>query len=314
MKQVVFTDPPVALSPGMVQQVLQLPGFKIRCYQEFAADTEELYERGKDAEIIITDLTQYKDVLRRWPKLEVIITTSVGTDHIDTVYCGERGIRVINFPGYNARAVAEMAIALLIALLRRVPMSQGYVKGGGWSFEYFEGRELDGKIFGLLGAGNVGRELVVIAKGLGMHPLVYTKHPSPERAAGLGVAEFVSLDAILAQADFLAIALPANAETEHLIGAKELLRMKPTAILVDTGRGKVVNTLALAQALYEQRLAGAALDVIENEPFNLRNADLRVQEMVNSNNVILTPHIAFNTRESTNRIGQRLIEELKALV
>ncbi|MDB5179213.1 MAG: D-3-phosphoglycerate dehydrogenase [Patescibacteria group bacterium] len=314
MKTIVFTDPPLALADKTVKAVKALAGVTVRSYEGFAADEEELYNRGKDADIIIIDMTQYTTVLRRWPKLKAIVTTSVGTDHIDVAYCRERGIQVVNFPGYNARSVAEMSIAILISLLRKVPMAQMYVRGGGWNFEYFEGRELADKTFGIVGAGNVGREMAQIALGLGMRVLCTTKHPSEERARELGIERFVDFAVLLREVDFLAVAVPADASTMHLIGAKELATMKPAAILVNAGRGSVVDTLALADALYREKLAGAALDVIENEPFDIRTVDLRIQEMVNSNNVVVTPHIAFNTYESTERLGMRLIEAVESLV
>jgi phosphoglycerate dehydrogenase-like enzyme len=311
--KLVFTDPPIALSAQTVSEIRQLPGIETAVYDSFAVDEAELYERGKDAEIIVTDLTVYRVVLRRWPKLRVIITTSVGTDHIDVAYCLERGIRVVNFPGYNARAVAEMTIAILIGLLRKVPMAQRYARGGGWDFQYFEGEELAGKTFGMIGAGNVGRELIKIAQGLEMRIMVHTAHPSRERAVALGLEGFVDLQQVLRESDFLVLAVPANLQTEHLIGVKQLAQMKVTAFLVNMGRGKLIDTVALADALYRRKLAGAALDVIEGEPFNIRQADLRIQEMINSNNVVLTPHIAFNTKESTRRLGERVIQEIAAL-
>lgn len=311
--KLVFTDPPLVLPSETLDRIRKLPGLEVVVYEEFAADEAELLERGKDADVVVTDLTQYKSVLRGWPKLKAIVTTSVGTDHIDTAYCAERGIKVVNFPGFNARAVSEMAFAILIGLIRKVPMAQIYARGGGWDYRYFEGQELAGKTLGIVGAGNVGRELIGIARGLGMQVLVHTKRPSDARAGQLGLAGFSDFDTVLRQSDVLVVAVPANSETHHMIGAAQLAKMKPTAILVNVGRGSLVDTLALAQALYEQRLAGAAIDVIEGEPFNIQLADPRIQEMVNANNVVVTPHIGFNTLQSTQRLGERVVKELEAL-
>ncbi len=310
----VFTDPPVVLTPEIVERICRLPGLEVEQYSEFAADEAELSERGKDADIIVTDLSQYKTVLRKWPKLRAIITTSVGTDHIDTEYCAQRGIKVVNFPGYNARGVAEMAFAILISLLRKVPMANNYARGGGWDFQYFEGDELAGKTIGIIGAGNIGRELINIGHGFEMNVVAYTKNPSVERAKQLGLQKFWGFNEVLAKADFLVVAVPASNDTEHMIGSSALSRMKPDAILVNVGRGVVVDTLAVAEALYEKKLAGAALDVIEGEPFNISKADPRIQEMVNSNNVVITPHIGGITKESADRLGERLMIELEALL
>ena len=207
-----------------------------------------------------------------------------------------------------------MAVAILIGLLRKVPMAQSYARGGGWDYQFFEGEELAGKTLGVIGAGNIGRELVSIARGLGMDVAVHTKTPSAERAKQLGLKGFSGLDEVLRTSDVVVVAVPANSDTRHLIDAPELARMKPSGILVNVGRGSVVDTLALAKALYEEKLAGAAVDVIEGEPFNMRQADPRIQEMVNSNNVVVTPHIGFNTVQSTQRLGERVLGELEGLL
>jgi len=310
-KKIIFTDKPVVLEK-YVSRIKQMRNADITVYQDYAKDSVELIERGKGAQIVITDaiLPYSKEVLSSWPTLEIIITTSVGTDHIDLVYCKKMGIKVINFPGFNARSVAEMAFANLITLLRRIPLAQQHVKSGGWKYEPFEGEELAGKNFGIIGAGNIGQELIKIGQGMGMDIFCNTNHPSPSRAKKLKIGKFYSFDEVLQKADFIALAVPATAETENLIDAKALKKMKNSAYLINVSRYKVVDALALAKALYRKEIAGAALDVIGPEPYNLKDDNLLIQEMVNLPNVILTPHIAWNTKEASERLGERLVEKM----
>lgn len=311
---IVVIDPPLVLTQQALATIKKLPA-QVKIYDTYAADQDELYERGESADILLVDITtEYKQVLRRWPRLKAIVTTSVGLDHIDLAYCAQKNIHVVNFPGFNARAVAEMTLANLITLLRRIPAAQRHVIHGGWEFQYFEGEELSGKTMGIVGAGNIGRELINIARGLGMQPLVHTQHPSAARAKELGLEKFYSLHEVLKQSDFVVLAIPATAQTQGMIGTAQLRAMKHTAILVNCARWQIVDPLALAEAIYERRIAGAALDIVAREPFDSRTADPRLQEMINSNNVILTPHIAFNTKESTQRLSNRVLRTLTELV
>lgn len=314
-KNIVFTDPTILL-PKFINEIKAIPDVSVRMYDSFPVGDEELYVRGKDAEIIVIDvLTEYKEsVLRRWPKLEAILTTSVGVNHIDVAYCEKNGIKVINFPGFNARAVAEMALANLISLLRGVPMASRNTMHGGWDYQFFEGEELAGKTMGIIGSGNVGSEMIKIGKGMSMHVMVNTKHPSKEKALNLGIDEFYTLEDVLKKSDFVILTIPANDETKNMISARALSKMKRTAYLINVARAQVVDPLALAEAIYTGEIAGAALDLIDKEPFNLNHADMRIQEMVNSYKVILTPHIAYNTRESAIRLGERIVKEMRNLV
>jgi phosphoglycerate dehydrogenase-like enzyme len=310
-KKIVFTEK--CIIPQLISQVRTLPNTEVAAYDDYPTDTDQLYLRGKDAKIIVVDIvTQYQqDILSRWDKLETIVTTSVGINHIDTHYCQNHGIQVINFPGFNSRAVAEMAFANLISLLRKVPQADAHTRAGGWDYSIFQGEELKGKILGVIGAGNIGTQLIQIGQGLGMQILCNTKHPNPTRAAKLNIDEFVDFDRLISKADFIILAIPATKETEKIINKTVLKKMKPSAYLINPARPQLIDTLALARAIYTKEIAGAALDVIGQEPFDLRKSDLRIQEMVNSHNVILTPHIAWNTKEALKRLRNRAFEAIK---
>jgi glycerate dehydrogenase len=169
-------------------------------------------------------------------------------------------------------------------------------------------------VLGVIGAGSIGTEIIEIGRGLGMSIICNTKNPSAKRAKKLGIEKFSELEEVLRKADFVVLAIPANKETEHIINKKSLKMMKETAYLVNPARAQLVDTLALAEAIYNQDIAGAALDMIETEPFDIREADLRIQEMVNSFNVIVTPHIAWNTKEAAKRLEDRVVEAVKRIV
>lgn len=306
---------PLYLPARYVQEVAALDSAQINVtlHQDFPTDMNHRYARGKDAEIILSDpFGSYPaELLEKWPRLKALFTTSVGTDHIDLAYCRQKNITVVNFPGYNARAVAELAFADLISLLRKVPSAHQHVKSGGWKFGLFQGSELHGKVLGVIGAGSVGREMINIGQGLNMEIICHTKHPSEERAAALKLETFYSLREVLKAADFVMLATPLNESTKYLINEQRLTMMKKGAYLINVARWQVVDPEALARALYEEHLAGAALDFVGPEPFNVRHASIEVQEMVNSANVIVTPHLGGITLESDNRLGERLVSELK---
>ncbi len=258
---------------------------------------EVLLERVKGAEAILSLLTDKIDgevMDAAGPQLKLISNYAVGYDNIDVPAATQRKIYVSNTPGVLTEAVAEHTFALLLAIARRIPESDQFTRQGkyrGWEPELLLGTELQGKVLGVVGLGRIGSRVAEIAsKGMGMQVLYYDIQPSTEFEQEFG-AEFRGLDALLKEADFVSIHVPLLPETRHLINADRLKLMKPTAYLVNTSRGPIVDEAALVGALKAGTIKGAALDVYENEP----NLAPGLAELPN---VVLTPHTASATIEA----------------
>jgi D-3-phosphoglycerate dehydrogenase / 2-oxoglutarate reductase len=261
-------------------------------------DEEEMVElvRGCEGLVVGVDPVTAR-VLEAGP-LRVVVKYGSGMDNIDVATAERLGVRVSSTPGANARSVAELAVALLLALARNVATHDRGVRQGSW--RRTTGVELAGKRLGIVGYGAIGREVAGIARrGLGME--VVAHDPLVAEAA----VPLLPLDEVLATSDAVSLHLPLTEETRGLIGAGELAAMKPTAFLVNTARGGLVDEAALSDALQSGRLAGAALDGFEEEP--LRASPLRALD-----NVVLSPHAGAATREAVLRTASRAVDELLA--
>jgi glyoxylate reductase len=225
-------------------------------------------------------------------RLKVIANVAVGYNNIDVAYARSRGIVVTNTPDVLTESVADFTWAMILAITRRLAEGDRLVRGGdwkGWAFDFMLGSELTGKQLGLIGLGRIGRAVARKAAAFGMR-VVYTSR----RDADLPGAEPLSLDRLLNTSDVVSLHVPLTAETRHLIDRRALTRMKRSAYLVNTARGPVVDEAALAWALQQHLLAGAALDVYENEP--VVHPDLLALE-----NVLLVPHLGSGTTEPPRR-------------
>ena len=244
------------------------------------------------------------EVIEHGRQLKVIARAGAGLDNIDVVEARHRGIKVINSPDANTRAVAEHTLGLLLALARHIPRADASLKEGKWEKKKLMGTGLYGKTLGIIGFGRIGREVAIRAKAFGMKVLVNQRRPTPELNLELGV-EGVDLADLLRESDFVSLHVPAKAETQNLIGANELALMKPTACLINTSRGVVVDEAALLAALNNGRLAGAALDVFVKEP--AIDSALAQHERV-----VATPHIAASTEDAQTEaaisVAQQLVE------
>jgi len=233
------------------------------------------------------------------PRLQIIATGSVGTNHIDLGACRARGIQVTNTPEVLNEATADMAWALLMATARRVTESERWLRAGhwqGWAWEQFLGADVHRATLGIVGMGRIGSAIARRAQGFAMRIVYHNRRPSPG-AEALG-AQLLPLDELLAQADHVVLMLPYSAAVHHCIGASELARMKPVATLINLARGGIVNDAALARALQTGVIAAAGLDVFEGEPaIN--------PELLACSNVVLTPHIGSATRSS--RLGMAML-------
>ena len=210
-----------------------------------------------------------------------------GLDHVDLKYCEERGIKVQNCAGYATTAVAELTFGLLLDLCRNIGKCDTAARNGGTKAGLI-GFELEGRTMGIVGTGAIGARVAKLAAAFGMDVIAYSR--TPGKVAGV---RYVSLEELLAQSDVVSLHVPLTDETRGMIGEKELALMKETAVLVNTARGPVVDTKALADALNSGRIAGAAIDVFDKEP--PLDAD---EPLINAKNTVVTPHVAFATDES----------------
>jgi D-3-phosphoglycerate dehydrogenase len=230
------------------------------------------------------------EIIKRGTRLKVIGRAGAGLDTIDVVTARERDIMVVNSPDSNTLAVAEHTMALLLALVRHLPQADVSLKQGRWEKKQLMGTGLAGKTLGIIGFGRIGREVAIRALAFGMTVLVNQRRPTPELNLEMGVTA-VDLNDLLKKSDFVSLHVPSRPETEKLIGAEQLALMKPTAYLINTARGTVIDEEAMLAALNENRLNGAALDVFVEEPAT-HNA------LAQHPKVIATPHIAASTQDA----------------
>jgi D-lactate dehydrogenase len=283
-----------------------------------------------DAEAVSTFIysTLDQQVLDAMPRLRVIASRSTGVDHIDTALCRARGITVCNVPTYGKHTVAEHVFGLLLTISHRLEEAIDRTRRGRFNARGLQGFDLRDKTMGVVGTGDIGLEVIRIARGFGMHVLAFDLQPDAAATRALGFA-YADLDRLLAESDVVTLHVPGNAHTRHLIAGPQFARMKPSAILINTARGSVVDHRALVRALAEKRIAGAGLDVLPEEPVVREEAELlrSVYEerhnldtllanevLTHMTNVVMTPHSAFNTKEAVRRILDTTVENLAAYV
>lgn len=264
-------------------------------------------------------------VLNRLPQLKLIITRSVGFNHIDVAAAQARGITVCNVPGYATYAVAEYTWALALALSRKVCEASKRLQHGSFSRQGLMGFDMRGKTLGIVGVGNIGVQVGRIAQCFDMKVLAYDVHVDKVRAQQLGIT-YVSLEQLLAQSDIVSMHVAYNAKTHHMINRENINKFKHGACLINTARGAVIQTEALVQGLDSGILAGVALDVLEEEFWLAHETqavlgDRSVDELrrlvashylLNHPHVIITPHNAFNSIEARRQCLDITVENIKA--
>ncbi|MDE1967113.1 MAG: hydroxyacid dehydrogenase, partial [Patescibacteria group bacterium] len=235
----------------------------------FSADIispEKLPDQSRsDGLCVFIDSTVNGAVMDRFPNLKFIATRSTGYDHIDLAEAKKRGIAVSTVPSYGENTVAEFAFGLILALSRKIYSAADQVKEtGSFAIEGLRGFDLLGKTIGIVGTGRIGRHSIKIAKGFGMDVIAYDPFPNEASAKELGF-KYVSMDQLLKDSDIVTLHVPYSKETHHLIDAGALSKMKPTSIIINTSRGGIIDTDALTNALRDKKIAGAGLDVLEEE-------------------------------------------------
>lgn len=266
-----------------------------------------------------------KEVIDKLPNLEYITTMSTGYDHIDTKECAKRNILVSNVPRYGENTVAEHTFALILALARKIPQSLEKVRRYDFSLDGLRGFDLKGKTIGIVGLGSIGQHVAKIAKGFEMKIIAYDPAKSLDFARSLGV-ELTSFQDLLTRSDIISLHAPYNQSTHHIINQQNIHLIKKGAYLINTARGGLVETQALVKALDQGLLAGAGLDVLEEELAIKEEKELLCQTsknpetlntllqnhiLIQDPRVIITPHNAFNSKEALQRILDTTAENIK---
>ena len=261
---------------------------------------------GYDALVVRSETKVTPEVIQRGDSLRVVGRAGVGVDNIDVDAATSRGIVVVNAPSGNIVAAAEHTMALILALARNLPQAHHSLTQGQWARRDFIGVEVRGKALGIVGLGRVGSEVARRAQSFGMRLLGYDPFVSPEHASSLG-AELLTMDLLLAHADFVTIHVPLSDTTRELIGASEMERMKPGARLINVARGGLVNEDALADALDKGLLAGAALDVFADEPPG-------ESPLLRHPRVVATPHLGGSTEEAQREVAVEVAEQVLSVL
>lgn len=300
MPKILVTDDIVATG---VQVLESLPGTEVSVQTKLSES--ELLEAIADADALVvrSQTTVTETVLQAAQKLKVIGRAGVGVDNIDVEAATKRGILVINAPDGSTIAASEHTFAMMISLARHIPEANRDLLAGNWNRKKWVGVELRKKTLSILGTGRIGTEVAKRAKVFGMTVLGYDPFLTEERASTLGIRK-VSLDEALREADFITVHTPLTKETHHMIGSAKLQLVKPSVRMINCARGGIIDELALCDAIKEGRVAGAAIDVFENEPLDVHHP-LRTLD-----NVILTPHLGASTVEAQENVAIQVAEQI----
>ena len=285
---------PIGISEAKAQEIaeqLAKHNLEFQCYRDRKEDTAILVERMKDAEVVIvSNIKIGADVLSQCPKLKLLDVAFTGLDHIDLAYCEAHGIKVVNASGYATEGVAELAIGLMIDVYRHITALDADTRQGG-TRNNFLGRELRGKRVGIVGTGAIGARTAQLLQCFGCEVVAWSRSER-QQVLDMGVP-YLPLDELMRTSDIISLHVPLTAETHHLISREYLAMCKPTAVLINTARGNVVDMDALADALCNGKLAGAGIDVFEKEPPLATDHPL-----LHAPNCVVVPHVGYATREA----------------
>lgn len=281
------------------------------------------YVLNSDIISVFTPSLLNKETLEKFENLKFIILRSVGFSHVDLNYAKERGIHIFNTPNYGDYTVAEYVFASLLALVRKIPQSNNALRMGNILLDKYMGVELFSKTMGVVGTGAIGSKVVKIAKGFSMDVIAYDINKNTD-------AEYVSLDELCSRADIISINTPLTPDTLRMFDKNRINSLKKGAIIINTARGEIIDTDALYDAIVEERIAYAALDVIECEDIlwqkptrardfnNIKNNCLKnfliANRLLKMDNVLITPHTAYDTKEATRRILEITLENINSCI
>ncbi|MEO1069045.1 MAG: phosphoglycerate dehydrogenase, partial [Cyanobacteria bacterium J06638_6] len=299
MPKVLVSDPIDQAGLDILSQVAQVDVNTSLSPDELAATIGDY-----DALMIRSGTKVTKAVIDAGQNLKIIGRAGVGVDNVDVPEATRRGIVVVNSPEGNTIAAAEHALAMMMSMSRYIPSADRSVKAGEWKRKDFTGVEIYKKTLGVVGLGKIGSHVASVARAMGMKLLAYDPFISAERAEQLG-CRLVDLDLLFREADYITLHLPKTPETTHLVDEKALGTMKPTVRIINCARGGIIDEVALARALREGTIGGAALDVYESEP--LGESELR--ELGRS--IILTPHLGASTEEAQINVATDVAEQIR---
>lgn len=288
----------------------QLPRNELFFYDN--ALNEEYLPEQKDLEIISVFVKSNitKKVIDCFPNLKMIALRSTGFDNVDLDYAKEKNINVCNVPAYGSQTVAEFTFSLILSLSRHIPEALAKLKETRkFDYQGLEGFDLAGKILGVIGTGKIGINVIKIAKAFGMNILAFDIYPNQELAQNLDF-KYVALDELLQNSDIVSLHTPGTAETKHLINQENISKMKKAAYLINTARGSLIDTDSLISALEKKEIAGAALDVLEQE-ISLTEKEFK---LLNMENVLITPHMAFYTTEAEQSIMKTTADNILGFI
>ena len=303
LKIVVPDDhPPLLTDSSALARLKSQSNAEVKIWTSRPANESELLSRIDRAHTVVsirssTPFTRH--VLESSPHMRHLALWGTGVDNVDQAAAKRMNITVSHTPDTGTDAVAEHCLALLLSIARKVPELDARVRQGDWPRGLLI--QLSGKTLGIVGTGAIGRRLAKLASGIGMHVVAWTRRPDDGWAAASGV-EYVDFGTLLRASDAISLHLRLSPETRHLIGADEIAQMKPEALLVNVARGELIDEVALAAALKNGVIAGAALDVLENEPLAANN------HLRNLSNVILSPHTAGTTSEALNAGLEKVVD------
>jgi D-3-phosphoglycerate dehydrogenase len=299
MKKVLISD---SMSSEAVEIFKKAEGIQVDVITNLTPDELKAVIKEYDGLAVRSSTKVTKEILEAATNLKVIGRAGAGLDNVDIAEASKRGIVVMNTPGGNTVTTAEHALAMMMAMARKIPQATASMKAGKWEKSKFMGNELSNKTLGIIGIGRVGGVVADRAQGLKMNDLAYDPFISPEAAAESGI-NLVPLDELLAKSDFISLHSPMTKETKNMINAQAFAKMKKGVFIINCARGGIVNEKDLADAIVAGKVAGAALDVFEEEP-------TKNHELVALDQVIATPHLGASTDEAQVSVAIAIAEQI----
>jgi len=299
---VLICDP---ISPKGIDFFKQQPGLKVTVLEKRLSEAELLPLVGETEAMVVRSETKVtRKIIEGAPKLRVVGRAGVGVDNVDVEAATQRGIVVMNTPSGNTISTAELTFSMLMSLARKIPQAHASIKAGEWNRKAFQGVELYGKTLGILGMGRIGSEVARRAIAFGMQVLAYDPYLSLSRAKALQVELVEQLEGIYGRADFITVHMPLSDETKGMLNAAAFAKMKKGVRVLNCARGGIVNEADLYQAIKSGQVAGAALDVYEQEPIP---KDFPLRDLPQ---VIMTPHLGASTEEAQENVGIEVAEAI----
>ena len=297
--------PVVLIADKLAQSTVAALGDQVEVRWVDGPDREKLLAAVPEADALLvrSATTVDAEVLAAAPKLKIVARAGVGLDNVDVDAATERGVLVVNAPTSNIHSAAEHALALLLAAARQIPAADATLREHAWKRSSFSGTEIFGKTVGVVGLGRIGQLVAARIAAFGTHVIAYDPYVSPARAAQLGI-ELLSLDDLLARADFISVHLPKTPETAGLIDKEALAKTKPGVIIVNAARGGLVNEAALADAVSSGHVRAAGIDVFSKEPCT-------ASPLFELPQVVVTPHLGASTEEAQDRAGTDVAESVR---